>query len=241
MRAVVRIAYLIVYASLAAIGEGLVARPAMLWAQGQGILRPALPWQVPFGAAALGLAALVALVTLWLASAVALGRRPRVPQHAAFLALLAACLALRAGPPEPLPPRDPSPSLLAGLRAAADELDRDFSGAYAPDAGRINGALAQIAPPGFRRLGRSIPLHARILSGAEGPQLEPLPGDEPGTIYASVSREGKTAWLTALSAGGLLRTSSGKPAIVEAHAGTHSLPGRDPLVPAYPGMRNATR
>ena len=157
MRAVVRIAYLVVYAGLAAIGEGLVARPALLWVEGQGILRPALSWQVPFGAAALGLAALVAVATLWLASDVALGRRPRVPQHAAFLALLAACLALRAGTPEPLPPRDPSPSLLAGLRAAADELDRDFRGVYAPDASQINGALAQISPPGFRRLGRSVP------------------------------------------------------------------------------------
>lgn len=241
MRAVVRIAYLVVYAGLAAIGEGLVARPALLWAQGLGILRPTLPWQVPFGAAALGLSALVALATLWLASAVALGRRPRVPQHAAFLALLAACLALRAGTPEPSPPRDPSPSLLSGLRAAADELDRDFRGSYAPDAGQIDGALAQIAPPGFRRLGRSIPLHARILPGAGGPQLEPLPGDEPGTIYLAVSKDRKTAWLTALTARGLLRTNSGKPALVEAHAGTHSLPGRDPLVPAYPGMRNSTR
>ena len=29
--------------------------------------------------------------------------------------------------------------------------------------------------------------------------------------------------------------------LVEAHTGTHSLPGRDPLVPAYPGMKGITR
>jgi hypothetical protein len=237
MQPVLRMAYLAVYAGLAALGEGLVARPALLWLRGQGLLRAALPWEVPMGGAALALAALVAVATLWLASDAALGRRPRVPQHAAFLALLGACLALRAGTAEPGPPRDPAPALLQGLRAAAEELDRDFHGRYLPDAGQINGALAQVPPPGFRRLGRSIPLHARVLSGAEGPQTEPLPGDEPGTIYVAISRDRAAAWLTALALPGVLRTPAGKPALIEAHAGTHSLPGRDPLVPAYPGMR----
>jgi hypothetical protein len=237
MRFVLRIAYLAVYATFAAVGEGLVARPALLWLRGQGILGAALPWEVPFGALALTLAALVALATLWLASGAALGRRPRVPQHAAFLILLGACLALRAATPAPSPPRDPGPALLQGLRAAAEEIDRDFHGAYAPDASQIDGALARIASPGFRRFGRSLPLHARVLSAAAGPQLVPLPGDEPGTIYVAVSKDRTAAWLTALALGGTLRTTSGQPALIEAHAGTHSLPGRDPLVPAYPGMR----
>jgi hypothetical protein len=241
MRAVLRIAYLAVYAGLAAVGEGLVARPALLWLRGQGIFRAALPWEVPLGGLALALAALVALATLWLASDAALGRRPRVSQHAAFLILLATCLALRAGTDAPLPPRDPAPPLLQGLRAAAEEIDGDFHGAYAPDAEQINGALARVAPPGFRRLGRFIPLHARVLSGATGPQIEPLPGDEPGTIYLAVSKDRSTVWLTALTLGMVLRTASGKPALVEAHQGTHSLPGRDPVVPAYPGLRRIAK
>jgi hypothetical protein len=241
MHPVLRIAYLGVYAGLAAMGEGLVARPALLWLRGQGLLRAALPWDVPLGGLELALAALVALATLWLASDAALGRRPRVPQHAAFLALLGACLALRAGSAAPAPPRDPGPALLQGLRAAAEELDRDFHGLYAPDAGQINGSLAQVPPPGFRRLGRPIPLHARVLSGADGPQIEPLPGDEPGTIYVAVSKDRTTAWLTALTLGKVLRTTAGKPALVEAHSGTHSIPGRDPIVPAYPGMRGTTK
>ena len=32
-----------------------------------------------------------------------------------------------------------------------------------------------------------------------------------------------------------------RPAVIEAHTGTHTLPGRDRLVPAYPGMRSVTR
>jgi hypothetical protein len=241
MRAVLRIAYLAVYAGLAAVGEGLVARPALLWLRGQGIFHAALPWEVPLGGLALALAALVAIATLWLASDVALGGKPRVTLHAAFLIMLGTCLALRAGTDPPAPPRDPGPPLLQGLRAAAEEIDRDFHGAYAPDVGQINGALAQVAPPGFRRLGRSIPLHARVLSGADGPQLDPLPGDEPATIYLAVSKDRTTAWLTALTLGKVLRTPAGKPLLVEAHAGTHSLPGRDPVVPAYPGMRGPTK
>lgn len=232
----VRMAYLAAYAALAALGESLVARPAALWLRGQGILRAALPWEVPLGGWQLLLAALLALITAALAASAARGSKPRVPQHAAFLALLTLCLGARSLGGAPRPPQDPGPALLEGLRAAAAELDRDFHGLYAPDASQLNGALAQVAPPGFRRLGRSIPLHARVLSGAGGPQLEALEGDLPGTIYVSVSQDRGAAWLTALALRGVARLSSGKPAVIEAHAGTHSLPGRDPLVPAYPGM-----
>jgi hypothetical protein len=227
---------LAVYAALAALGEGLVARPALLWLRGQGLLRAALPWDVPLGGLAFALAALVALATLWLAAGAALGRKPRVPQHAAFLALLGTCLAVRAWAGEPLPPRDPRPSLLQGLRAAAEDLDRDFRDVYAPDAERIDAALARVAPPGFRRLGRVIPLHAHVLPAASGPQLDPLPGDDPGTIYLAISADRRSAWLTALGLDGIL-----KRARIEAHSGTHSLPGRDPNVPAYPGMRSLTK
>jgi hypothetical protein len=80
-----------------------------------------------------------------------------------------------------------------------------------------------------------------VLSGAEGPQLEPLPGDQPGTIYLSLSRDRQTAWLTALTLDGTLRLPARQPAVIEAHAGTHSLPGRDPALPAYPSTRSVPR
>ena len=236
-----RLAYLAAYAALAALGEALVARAALLWLRGQGFLHPALPWEVPLGGWAAAFAALVALLTLWLASEAALGHKPRVPLHAAFLALLVGCFAVRSWGGEPRPPRDPAPALLDGIRAAATELDRGFHGAYTPDAAQLDSALAQVTPPGFRRLGRGIPLHARVLSGADGPQLAPLPGDEPGTVYVSISPDRTAAWITALTLGGALKLASGKPALIEAHGGTHSLPGRDPLVPAYPGMRGLIR
>jgi len=95
-----------------------------------------------------------------------------------------------------------------------------------------------VAPTGFRRLGRNVPLRARILSGAEGARLDVLEGDLPGTIYVSISKDRQTAWLTAAAGGGAVLTiSPGQPAVIEAHSGTHSLPGRDPLVPAYPKAR----
>lgn len=234
----VRIAYLAAYAALAALGEALVAGRALLWLRGQGLFHAALPWDVPLGGLSLLLAALVAIATLWLASAAALGKKPRVPQHAAFLLVLALCIAVRTQSGEPRSPRDPVPALLDGLRVAAAELDRDYRGSYVPDAGPLSAALAQVVPPGFRRLGRSISLHARLLSASEGPQLEALPGDQPGTIYVAVSRDRTAAWLTALDLRGVLKLTSGKPALIEAHAGTHSLPARDQLVPAYPGMRS---
>lgn len=233
----VRIAYLAAYAALAALGEALVARAGLLWLEGQGLFHVALPWEVSLGGWALLLAAVLALMTLWLAAAAALGRRQRLGQHALFLLVLALCLAVRTWGGEPAPPRDPSPTLFDGLRAAAGELERDFHGLYAPDAAQLNGALAQVGPPGFRRLGRGIPLHARVLSGADGPQLVALPQDLPGTIYVALSQDRRAAWLTALSLQGVARLGSGKPALIEAHEGTHSTLGRDPLMPAYPGMR----
>lgn len=236
----VRIAYLAAYAALAVLGEALVARPALLWVRGLGIGRAALPWEVALGGWCLLCAALLAVLTLWLASNQALGRSSRT-LHALFLLMVGACIGVRAAGGDPKPPRDPTPALFEGLRAAAEELDRDFHGRYLPDAGDLDGALAQVTPPGFRRLGRSVPLHARVLSGAQGPQLEPLAGDQPGTLYVAVSTDRGTAWLSALALHGVLRLASGQPAVIEARQGTHSLPGRDPAVPAYPGARGAPR
>jgi hypothetical protein len=237
----VRIAYLAAYAALAALGEALVARPALLWLRGQGLLHAALPWDVPLGSLSFLLALLVALLTLWLASQAALGQRPRVPMHAAFLLLLALCLGVRAQAGDPQPPRDPAATLLAGLRTVAEELDRDYRDGYSPDEARLDSALAQLPPSGFRRLGRATPLHVRLLPSAGGAQTEPLAGDDPGAIYLAISSDRTAAWLTALSLRGVLKLPSGKPALVEAHKGTHSSPGRDPLVPAYPGMRSVAQ
>ena len=230
----VRIAYLAAYAALAALGEALVARNALVWLRGQGLFHPALPWGVPLGGAAVLLALLMALATLWLASQAALGKRPRVVQHAIFLMLLGFCISLRSWSGDPQPPPDPAPALLEGLRTAASELDRGFQKAYAPEESRLNGVLGALPAPGYQRLGRTLPLHARIVANATGPQKDALPGDPPGTIYIAVSPDRTAAWLTALSAHGVLKPS------IEAHGGTHSLPGRDPLVPAYPGMRGLT-
>lgn len=235
-----RIAYLAAWAALAALGEALVARPALLWLRGQGLLRAALPWEVPLGSLAFLLAVLVALSTLWLAASAALGRRPRVPQHAAFLMVLATCLAVRAGSGEPRPPPDPALALLEGLRTTAAALDRGYHAQYALDAPALEAVLSKLSLPGYRRLGRVLRLRIRVLSPAGGAQLAPLAGDSPGTLYVAASADRKSVWLTALALRGVLLLASGTPALIEAHAGTHSLPGRDPHIPAYPGMRSIT-
>jgi hypothetical protein len=235
---VINLAYLTAYAALAALGAALVARPALLWLRSQGLFEAALAWDVRNGALLAASAVLLAFLTLWLASQAALRRNPRAPLHLAFLLGVGICLALRSASGDPRPPADPAPGLLDGLRAAAEELDRGWTTQYTPGAAQFSSSLAQVHPPAFRRHGRSLPLHVRVLSGAEGAQLEPLPGDQPGTIYLALSRDRQTAWLTAVTLDGILQISSVKPAIIEAHAGTHSLPGRDPALPAYPRMRS---
>jgi hypothetical protein len=234
---VLRIAYLAAYAALAALGEAVVARPVLLWIRSFGLFRATPAWDVPQGPLLLGCGALVAILTLWLASDVARNRRPRAPLHVALLLAVGICFAVRQAAGDPRPPRDPAPALLEALRVAGDELDRGYAGRYSPDAAQFASALAQVAPPGFRRLGRTIPLHARVLSGEDSAQLQPLEGDQPGTIYVAISNDRQSAWITALGAKGILRLASGSPAIVEAHAGTHGLPGADPLLPAYPGRK----
>jgi hypothetical protein len=231
---VIRLAYLSAYAALAALGEAVVARPAVLWVKSQGIFHADLAWDVPYGALLLCAAAGLALFTLWLASHAAIGQKPLFPLHVAFLLLVGICFALRFASGDPRPPQDPAPSLLDALRVAADELDRSYSGTYAPDAAQFSSALAQVAPPRFQRLGRHLPLHARILSAADGPQLQPLADDQPGTIYVAVSQDRQSAWLTALSLDRILTLPSGRPAIAEARAGTHAAPGTDPAMPSYP-------
>ena len=56
-----------------------------------------------------------------------------------------------------------------------------------------------------------------VLSGAEGARVDALPGDQPATIYLSISKDRQSAWLTALTGGpAVLRLPSGRPAVVEA-------------------------
>jgi hypothetical protein len=237
---VIRLAYLCAYASLAALGAALVAPPALLWVRSQGPFHTALAWDVPYGALLFACAVVLALFTLWLALQAALQRRPRAPLHVAFLLVIGICIALRSASGDPRPPADPAPALRDGLRAAAEELDRGYAGQYAPDAAQFSSSLARVPPPSFRRLGRTAQLHARVLSGAGGAQLEALPGDQPGTIYIAVSKDRQTGWLTALTLDGIVTLPSGKPAILEARAGTHVLPGGDPALPAYPRKPSAT-
>jgi len=234
---VLRAASLLVYAAVAALGEALVARPALLVLRGLGLFAAVLPWRVPFGAVQLALALAIALVTVLLAARPSPGKR--MPLHIALLALLALAFAVRGLAAEPQPPADPLPSLLNGLRTTADELDREYAGAYSPDLATIDAVLARLPPPGFVRRGRLLPLRA-VRVGAPGPELERFGGTEPGTIYIAVSRDKKSAWLTALSDQGIARLGNGRAAVIGARGGTHSLPGRDPLVPAYPGMRSVT-
>jgi len=231
---VIRIAYLCGYGALAALGEALVARPALTWVRAQGIFHTTLAWEVPYGALLAVAAAALALFTLWLASRAAVGRTAPLPLHVAFLLLVGLCLSLRSASGDPRPRPDPAPLLLDAIQVAADQLDQSYAGLYAPDASQFSSSLAQVRPPPFRRLGRQVPLHARILSGAESAQLTPLPDDQPGTIYVAISLDRHSAWLTAVSLTGILQLPSGRPAIAEARSGTHSAPGTDPALPSYP-------
>src|SRR3954468_2832244 len=138
MRPVIRqVSYVAAYAGLAALGEALVARPALLWVRSQGIFSPALAWDVPYGALLLACAVLLAVFSFALAARFALGRSLQPPLHVAFLLAVAISFALRSASAQPLPPRSPGAALLAGLRTAADELDGGYAGSYAPDANQF--------------------------------------------------------------------------------------------------------
>jgi len=231
---VIRIAYLCTYGSLAALGEALVVRPAVIWVRSQGIVEAALACEVPYGGLLTAAAAALVVFTLWLVSRAAVDRTPGLAVHVTFLLLVGVCLSLRSACGDTRPPPDPAPLLLEALGVAADELDESYTSIYAPDASRFTIALARVRPPPFRRFGRHLALHARILPGAGGAQLTPLPGDQPGTLYVAISPDRQSAWLTALSLNGSLNLPSGAPAIAEAHSGTHSSPGTDPALPSYP-------
>ena len=88
MGVMVRVAALALYAGLAALGTALLARPAVLWAEGLGLFRPVLPWPVPLGPAAALLALLIVGLTLAMAMHAIAGTRPRRRYHVALLLFL---------------------------------------------------------------------------------------------------------------------------------------------------------
>jgi hypothetical protein len=239
--AVIRLSYVCAFAALASLGEAAAARPAWLWMKSQGLFQATPARDVRFGAVLFGAGALLGLVTLRMACGIALRRRPGPAFHAALVLLAGICCSLRYAAVGPQPSPDPGPALLEGLRAAATALDASYAGQYLPDAAALAQALARVPSPPIRRLGRPIPLRARILSGAGGPRLDPLEGDPPGTLYVATSGDRQRAWLTVLSLDGALRLPSGRPAMIAAQGGTHALPGRDPALPVYPGARNPVR
>jgi hypothetical protein len=227
---VVRIACAVLYGGAASLGVALAARPAALWLQGLGLFGPVLPSAVEVGWVYAILVLAIVACTLDVAVRLGLGRKPRVARHWALLLLVGAAFALRAATDMPRPPPDPSPQLLAAVRAAAAALDQEYASAsrYSASEAVLRKALATLAGPGFVFRGRVLRLDVRVVLDAQGPRLEPLPGDLPGTVYVTVSRDRQRAWVSVLSLHRVLHP------IVHSRAGTHSLPGGDTGLPAYP-------
>jgi len=244
-RPFLRAAYLLFYGLFAALGAALLARPAWLYFRGR-LGRAVLPWDVPAGEAALLLFIVLAVFTLVLAISSAWGRKPRLSEHAVFLGLVGAAVVVRLTAGEPSPSADPSPALIAGLRAAAEAVDQQFARhqQYALDEAGLASALSTLPKPGFRRWGRALPIQVRVVEQASGPQLAAEAEDAPGTILIAVSPDRSRCWLTAvtLKAGRpAVLTSEDRPVLLHARGGTHGAPGRDPMVPAYPSMRAVGR
>jgi hypothetical protein len=227
-----RTAALCVYAGVGALTEAAAARPALLYLRGVGFSRAVLPAVVPAGAAFAVIACAAAAATLVLAVGAAARVRVGLFVHALLLTVCAAACGLRSTAEAPRPGPDPLPRLLEGLQAAAADLD-----AGTASQASLDRALAAVGDSPFVLRGQRLPLRAKVLANASGPQLAPLAVDEPGTIYVALAPDRHRAWLTALSLGGLARLPSGKIALVEQRGTAHTLPGRDPLIPAYPGMR----
>lgn len=235
-----RLSYLGIYAAFAALGAALLSRPALDWVRGLGLFAPALPLRQSLGWASAALLLLLVAGTIAMAMSVAVGRKPGIAAHAAFLLLVACALALRAGSgPATLP--DPDPELRDGLGAAASVLDASYAldRRYDPDVRRLQAALAALPPSPFRFRGQAIRYTVRLLRGASGPQREPLPGDGPATVYVAIAQGAERGWLTVTTLRD--RKVGVLPATLEARFGAHAEEGRDLLVPPYPGMVTAPR
>ena len=241
-----RAAYFALYGLFAAMGAGLLARPALLALKGLGVFAPVLPWDVPLGLLLLALLALFALFTLRLALRASLGHKPRPFEHVLFLALLSAALVARFSSGEPSPPADPTATLLAALRTTADAAEAHYARAqaYLLDDQSLSAALGTLPSPGFRYHGQTLPLRARVLANSTGPLTSPEPGELPGTVLVAVNAARTRCWLTVLTLRNGQPSPLGplnKPIVLQARGGTHSAPGRDPLIPTYPGMKSVGR
>jgi hypothetical protein len=239
-RAAPRFFYVATYAAFAAFGAALLTRPALSWLRGLGPFAPALPAGGFAGGASAALLLLLVAGTLAMAIASALGRKPGLPSHAAFLGLVACALALRAASVQPVP-ADPEPALRDALRTAAAALDASFGAErrYQPDVRALQAALDALPRSPFRRRAKALRYTARLLHDAAGARLEPLLGDLPATVYFALAPGGQGGWLSVTT----LRNGRVEvlPAIVEARSGTHSEPGETLLLPRYPGMRTVPR
>jgi hypothetical protein len=236
----VRFFYVATYAAFAACGAALLARPALNWVRGLGLFAPALPAAGYGGWASATLLVLLGAGTLAMAIALALGHKPGLASHAAFLGLVACALALRAASAPPSS-ADPDGALREALRAAAGALDASYAvdHRYHPGANPVQAALDALTPSPFRHRAKPLRYTARLLQKAEGPQRTPLPADLPATVYVAVEPGGQGAWLSVTT----LRDGRVEilPAVVEARSGTHSEPGETLLLPRYPRMRTAPR
>jgi hypothetical protein len=239
---VVRTLNALFYAAFCALGFSLCARPALLELRGLGLLGWTLPWDVPLGRLFLLLALAHIAFTLRLMLAQALRARVSLAERAVYLLLVAAALGARALAGEPAPPRSPDTALLDALKATGDQLDLGFLSTqrYAPDAAALDQRLAALPPPGFVRRAQPARLHVRLETSATGPRCTPAEGDTPGTVIVALDAGQTRAWLCALTlADGRVQPlkSSGRPLILQARQGSHSAPGRDPLLPEYPTMQ----
>ena len=248
-RPALRLINALVYGGFAALGVALCARPALFEWRALGLFAPVLPWDVPLGRLYLLVALLLAGFTVRLMLAAALGAVVRAPERMLFLVTVAFALLLRFVAGEPFAPKDPAPALLDGLRAAAVWLDLQYAqhGRYPAGAAaraQLDERLSALPAPGFVYRGHLVPLRARWVEGATGPQAQPLAGDLPGTLYVALDAAGQRVWLTALTLQAGETTAlraAGRPLVLQARAGTHSAPGRDPAVPEYPAMKGVSK
>ncbi len=232
----------LLFGAFAAAAFGAIARRAWLFWSSQGVLHPALPWDVPMGALFLSLALLLALETLRTGALAASGSPLRARDRWPLLLLVLGSFATRLAAAEPRPPASPTARLVSALRLAAETLDRGYrdAGHYSFDEAALEQALAPLGSSGFVYRGHDLPLRVRALD-QDAAQRAPLPGDLPGVLYVAHPRDGQRAWLSAVTLDGssaaMLPAPSGRALLIDARAGTHSAPGRDPLLPEYPGAK----
>jgi hypothetical protein len=183
---------------------------------------PAWSFWLPLGLVLLATSALfgLALVLRW--------RLGLVP-HAVVLALFAAALlgrvweASAGGPGEVEPPpgvrmSQAAARLQAGLLAEARSQAAPRP-VYPEEAAALERWLqvdGRTLRSGFRRHGWPAEVRLRVLPRAEGPVLQPLPGDPAGTLYYAVSPDRGRYWITLV---GLSRHPTGAPSVMLAEDG----------------------